>query len=134
MNALQRGWVSFRSAKANTAMRERRARAFFFFRFSSFECDFGFEPGGRGPQIPARFPDPSCQRRLPRWFSCYFFTLNNFQARIVMHKKSSAPSLAYGLLDFFALGVVSASRSPSTNWIPAKTIWAICGVPNSNTE
>ena len=39
----------------------------------------------------------------------------------------------YGLLDFVALGVVSASRSPSTNWIPAKTIWAICGVPNSNT-
>src|SRR6202521_4527517 len=34
-------------------------------------CDCEFEPGGRGPQIPARFPDPSCQRRLPRWFSCY---------------------------------------------------------------
>src|SRR5439155_114746 len=28
----------------------------------------------------------------------------------------------YRLVDSFALGVVSASRSPSTNWIPAKTI------------
>src|ERR1700682_1509973 len=72
-----RGFPAARPVQNPPCAKDSRARVLSR-RLAFPACDCEFEPGGRGPQIPARFPDPSCQRRLPRWFSCYFFTLNNF--------------------------------------------------------
>src|SRR5260370_18254334 len=86
-----RGFPAARPVQNPPCAKDSRARVLSH-RLAFPPCDCEFEPGGCGPQIPARFPDPSCQRRLPRWFSCYFFTVNNFPSPDSHAWKSSATS------------------------------------------
>src|ERR1700674_4138020 len=76
-----RGFPAARPVQNPPCAQDSRARVLSR-RLAFRACDCEFEPGGRGPQIPARFPDPSCQRRLPLWFSFYISLRSTiFQAR-----------------------------------------------------